>query len=167
MLTKLRKLYLKYKLRKLLAVEIPEYEPNRKLLESLINTLDPTLFTKYTPSFGLSITIISQYPDIGEYLLKLRKTTYLLKKNDIIPSTWAVEDNVTLSLDRWLMSNGYYSSVVNDITDYKKNVVLLCELLKESDGAMSGINASNLRMLTKMVINLTNLTKQLIVVSLL
>jgi hypothetical protein len=139
------------------------YKADRKLCEELLMKLDISNFSKYTPNIGLSIYINTRYNTIEDYTNKIKQINLYLKQGVIINPTHDNGNEILISLDRFLISSdGFYLDVKKALLDFKNNALELCKLMEESDIAEYGIHENNLRMLTKIIINIREVTSILI-----
>jgi hypothetical protein len=155
-----------FKLKRLLKTKISDITPNRRLLVMLLNELRPEAFSNYRPTTGLTESLNVRYSDIGNYIEKIVLTNAILRKKEGLPNTWDTGKENETTLDKWLVADGYYVDVVMAISDFKNNALMMCELMADSDTAQYGVPEHNLRMLTKMFVNATHVTKKLIEISL-
>lgn len=166
----LKKIFLKWKIDKLdlnsAGNKTLKYKPNRQLCEEIFNKLDPGLFKNYNPSAGLSSFINVTYITIGEYNTKIKETNNLLKQDLAVASSWIKRDITLISVDRFLLSStGYYIDNEREIAQLKNNVLELCALMIVSDTATHGLDEHNLRMLTKLFIDIKEIGTKLLEVS--
>jgi len=142
------------------------FAPNRKLCETLLKELNSNKLTNYSVSVGLSITIQPLYPDIETYIKKLKEAVVIIKYDKKIPREWGIAESRSMTLDHFLItSDGYYVDVPKAVEIFKEAGIKLCEIMEESDTAQYGVPEYNLRMLTNLFINLREITKKLIEVS--
>ena len=140
--------------------------PNRQLCENLLNELDEKRFESYNVALGLSLTVVTLYADVESYTKGLIDIVRLIKNDRPIRPTWIDLRHSTASVDRFLVSaDGYYINTATAIDNFKKVGLELCFLMKESDTATYGIHEHNLRMLTRLFINLRHVTNMLILAS--
>lgn len=158
-----KRLFHKWKLRRLLNRKILQHKPDRLLCKQLLTELNASSFKIYSPSLGVGILIQTRYNDIETYSAKLKSTSRLLKQGSLIPNNWDIVNEQTISLDRFLISSdGYYLDIQKAISDFKTNGLEFCNLMEDSDTAQYGLPEHNLRMTTNLIINLTLVTKKLI-----
>lgn len=162
--------YLRYRKIKQSATHIPINKPSRALCEELLNQLDVELFANtYRPNRGMSVAISVPYKSIEAYVSALKEFNYLIKNEYPISPDWNANDvEYHTTLDRFLSSSkdGYYLDLERILGKFKHEALLLCQLMKESDTATYGLHEHNLRMLTKLFINMRSLLTQLVDVSL-
>ena len=81
-------------------------------------------------------------------------------------SSWIKRDITLISVDRFLLSStGYYIDNEREIAQLKNNVLELCALMIVSDTATHGLDEHNLRMLTKLFIDIKEIGTKLLEVS--
>lgn len=149
------------------ATTLSHYKPNRQLCENLFTELHPHLYENYTPSTGLSVFISVYYENIESYTQKLKELSRQLMTDKPIAPDWGGQSETSISVDRFLTtSDGFYTDVQKALVDFKEAGLQLCALMRESDTAAYGLHEHNLRMLTKLFINLRAVLVQLIEVSL-
>lgn len=141
--------------------------PQRKLCIALLNELSEEHFFSYKPTNGKSVRNDFLYPSIDLYSRKMKEFTRYIKEEKAIPPDWYTELITQQSVDQFLSSSdGYYVDVPKAITQFRQAGLQLCEALKESDTATYGIYEHNLRILTKLFVNLRHIAKDLINISL-
>lgn len=149
------------------AKELSVHQPNRKLCETLFTELRPIQFNNYSPSTGVVVVIAPLYTDIDTYTLKMKEFARLIKQGRSIPSDWNDTAAVEMSIDRFFTTkDGYYSNVVQSVSAFKDAGLQLCLLLTPADTETVGVYEHNLRILTKLFINMRHTTTTLINVSL-
>ena len=139
-----------------------QYKINRKECIALLTLLDVAKFIDYNPYNGISVTISVRYYNIEILTDKLISTNYLLRKGSALPLDW---DNViekSITLDRFFISNDTYLDITKSVIKFKKQALLLCELMKDSDTEEFGIHDHNRRMLTNIFNNIIKITISLI-----
>lgn len=140
-----------------------KHSPNRVECINVLLELDVMEFKKYQPNIGLTRNIFTRYGSISEYDSKVRKTILILKQGKAIKPDWDSVNEVEMSLDRFFVSeDGFYIDIEKSVKRFKESCMELCETLSLSDNAEHGIHEHNLRMLTKLLINIREVTKVLV-----
>ena len=151
---------------KLATAEETKNLPKRKLCEDLLKELSAERFKHYNPPSGLSVTTATMYANIETYTKGIVEVTKLVKQDKVIRPTWIDIKHTILSVDRFLVSeDGYYVNAREAVDNFKKAGLELCAVMEQSDVATYGLYEHNLRMLTKLFINLRYTTIALIEVS--
>lgn len=138
---------------------VKSYKAHRKLCAQLLDGLDAQLFTKYDPAAGLAVLVTPLYPNVEHYTAKLKEAAALVQQAKILDPNWLTRDEHWLSLDRFLVStDGYYVVPSKAIDAFRTAGLQLCTALAKSDEEASGVYEHNLRVLTRLFINLRLLT---------
>lgn len=138
------------------------FMPNRALCQQMLTLLECELFEHYSPKHGLGISIKNQHPNIESFTAKIKDSVRMVKEDKIIPTDWAVGQELTISLDRFLTTNdGYYGNRQVLIRSFKSAGLELCDYMSVSDDVQVGLPEHNLRMLTKVFVDIRN-TAQLL-----
>ena len=147
---------------------LPQHKPNRAVCEALIKELQSTFFRMYHPNQGIGTGVTPLFKTIDAYTQKLKELSRLIKDQKPIPPDWSEGTNASrITVDRFLTSaDGYYLDVVKAVAEFQAASLNFCQLMEESDTATHGVYEHNLRILTKLFINLRFVTQQLIEVSL-
>lgn len=147
--------------------QLSKTKPNRQHCEDLLKELSVERFKQYQPSVGLGVSIRTRYPNIESFTQKLKETTRLIREEKMIPVDWVASEELVIPVDRFMTSSdGYYLDVAEAVAHFKAQGMKLCEEMKDSDTATFGLAEHNLRMLTKLFINLRDVTTTLIETSL-
>jgi len=142
-------------------------KPNRQVCEDLFVQLEAKHFKAYHPHTGMSVKFTPLYPTIDSYTSKLRELHRLVKQDKAIPPDWNDGANIEVSVDRFMISSdGFYLDITQAVSDFKDAGYQLCISMKDSDTESHGVQEHNLRMLTKLFINLRPTVLTLINVSL-
>lgn len=156
-----------FKLTQHRAAELPTNRPHRQLCLELLERLDAQRFKHYHPSQGLSETIATPYTTIDAYTRQLKELAGQLKQERILGPDWASGELTIMSVDRFFVSiDGYYLNIVDAVEEFQKAAITVCELMEASDEAEFGTPEHNLRMLTKLFINLRMVATKLTEISL-
>jgi hypothetical protein len=148
--------------------QLTEYQPSRQLCEKLFMQLNPVHFLEYEPFLGISCTITPLYSNIEIYTLKLKEFTRLVKQERPISPDWNADIiAVDTNMDRFFIStDGYYLDLVKSVSIFKEAGLQLCTTMNASDIETHGVQEHNLRILTKLFVNMRHTTTALINVSL-
>jgi hypothetical protein len=142
-------------------------KPNRAACEITINELQSSFFQSYAPVIGASTFLHTYFPTIDAYTLALKELARQVKEERAIQPDWLTTPSQTVSVDRFLISgDGFYQDPVRAIEEFRQAGINLCQSMKESDTEEVGVYEHNLRMLTKLFINLRLVAWDLIKVSL-
>lgn len=145
----------------------PKRHPNRALCEALLRQLSAVHFRTYAPGVGLGLVFNPLYPNIERYTQKLNDTLRLLQEERPVPNTWVTEEETPISFDRFLTSDdGYYLDVPDAIARFQHAALAVCDAMRASDTATVGLAEHNLRMLTRLFINLREVITMLVEISL-
>lgn len=142
-------------------------QPNRRAVAELLVELMPEYFHDYEPIKGRA-RIEPLYPSIEIYAEKIKELCKTIKENRPIPPDWLDKANPQpMFVDQFFYSaDGYYTSVGVSVGKFKLAGLELCKLMITSDTATYGVQEHNLRMLTKLFINLRVVSQRLVEVSL-
>ena len=142
-------------------------KPTRALCEELLLALRPELFTPYNAAAALALRVSMPCTSIDAYTQKLKDAAMLVRQGKPIDPLWAVQEDVQLSVDRFLVSeDGYYVNAEKEIAAFKVAALRLCVLMQRSDSEGAGLFEHNLRVLTKLFISIRGFTAALIEISL-
>lgn len=147
--------------------QLSPQHPNRNACEQMVELLRPDFFQQYRPSQG-KIECDFFYPNVEAYTTKLKELNKTIKDKRPIQSDWAGDIKVTRNtVDAFLVSDdGYYINPEQAVSNFKAASLELCQRMQVSDTAAHGVDEHNLRMLTKLFINLRVVHQRLIEVSL-
>lgn len=146
---------------------IPEKKPHRQTCEDILTVLDPKKYVGYTPYYGKQVRLSEDIANIEAFTKRLLDTSALVLKETPVPHGWMKPDEVTVPFDRlFIASGGYYLDVPTTVNKFKVAGLRLCELMKESDTATHGIHEHNFRMLSRLFVQLRELSTTLVEVSL-
>ena len=144
-------------------VLISEHIPQRQICFELLTALRSGQFKNYNISKGLATLVTTQYASIDTYTQRLHTVTKLLKHEKTLTHEWGSVDGITISLDRFMISHdGCYLNAYEAVSNFKEAGLQLCIALEKSDGASAGLYEHQLRMLTKLLVNLRTITSKLI-----
>jgi hypothetical protein len=147
-------------------LSLSNHNPSRSTLQSLLNTLDVSKFERFRNSHAVGVTINPFYATIDAYNREIKIINSQLAKVTALPTTWATLDNRATGLDQFFTSaDGFYLNVQQALASFKRDALILCALMETSDNAALGIDEHNLRMLTRILVNLRHLVVTLIDVS--
>ncbi|MBB5409284.1 hypothetical protein HDG34_003225 [Paraburkholderia sp. HC6.4b] len=139
------------------------HEAGRAMLEVLCQCLDIERFQRFGLSDSFGFDIRPFYATIGQYCDELKAINARLATGTPLPPQWAMLDGNATTLDRFFESKeGFYINVPEHLARFKNEILILCTLMRESDGAETGIHQYNLRMLTRVFVNLRRLVIVLI-----
>ncbi|WP_144106720.1 hypothetical protein [Paraburkholderia sp. BCC1886] len=145
------------------AQEQSNFQPNRKLLENLLLHLDVGLFEDYRHSYGAGRAISTLFPKIDLYNAELLKLKAAVARESILGHQWSTIDTQQVPLSQFFTSHdGFYLDVPKELITFKENALILCRLMQSSDTADFGLHEHNLRMLTKLLVNLRQIAVALI-----
>lgn len=166
----LKKFLRKYQLKKITVTysNLSNHGTHRSFCLELMQHLDSVFYTKYSSKNVSGINVSVLFPDIQKYTQRIREINRLLKQEKTISNDWCSYNEVVVNIDSFLVnSNGFYiSSVVDVIEDFKQQCIILCNLMEKSDTELYGVHEHNLRVLTKLFINIRHLAFVLINISL-
>lgn len=146
---------------------ISNHKPERRLCESLLYTLQPRNFERYKPSAGLAVQIAPLYPNVDSYTKHLKDIANLAVQEKPIDAALLSSETISVSVDRFLVTaDGFYTPPVRAIENFQIAGLRLCNAMMRADTDEAGIYEHNLRVLTKLLINLRLVTFKLIEVSL-
>jgi len=152
----------KYKRLSKKMINLSPNNPNRKFTEDLLSNLSVDYFLDYSPVRGLSTFVDTRYGNIDLLNNKIKEAIRLIKGGTPIPTNFGIDEISTVSIDRFLISSdGYYIDIYVAINDLVKYGLNLCKLMEDSDTVDHGIQNHNLRMLTKLFINIREIVTKL------
>jgi hypothetical protein len=144
----------------------PVQHPNRLLVYGLLKQLNPQLFDRYLGVQGQVRHLQVYYPTIDAYTRALGEASQLAMTDQPIPPEWLKTDLQRVSVDRFLTSaDGYYLNPRHAVERFQTVALQLCEAMEASDEVTYGVPEHNLRMLTRVFVNLQSLVAALIEVS--
>lgn len=163
------KWYLKYRYQKTLkrTERLRETESERQRCLGLLNEITTAQFSLYGIDSGLSTMI--KVPDqcIDTYTERMKKIQRQLKQDRLLQVedfNWSLKN---VSVDRFLTSTtGFYQDVEKAVERLKVAATAVCVMAAKLDDAEYGKNEHNSRLLTKLFINMQEVSKALIEVSL-
>lgn len=164
----LKKLILLWRLRELKqeCLKASPFKANRALCHKLLTALPDNAFETYRPSDSLGLSLTIQYPDIETMVQKIKESCRMVREQKPIPTDWSNKTETSVALDRFISTQaGYYSNPATTVRRYKKQALELCELMAVSDTETVGLPEHNLRMLTKLFIDIRMVTSQLLELS--
>lgn len=142
-------------------------KPNRKQCAELLRLLDPEQYRQYSPHYGRSIMLSAETQNLETFTKKLQDTSAMVIRDARIPNDWVKTDEVAVAFDRLFVSNdGYYMEVAPMVAKFKVAAVRLCELMEGSDNATHGIHEHNFRVLTRLFVQLREISTSMLEVSL-
>lgn len=141
-------------------------QPNRVRCLQLLYRLQPQLFSAYSARIGQTVLVTVPYQHIDQYVTALREASQMVRDDRAVPADWPSRAEHRVSLDRFLTStDGYYLNPQEAVERFKTVAAQLCEAMEASDELNFGVPEHNLRMLTRLLINLQSLTQALLDVS--
>lgn len=143
------------------------HKPERKLCEELVQSLNVPAFALYQSSEGMEVFIIPHFKNIEEYTTVLKEITRAIKLERHVLIDRIKPSETRLTIDRFLISNdGFYLDVEKAVGRFKEAALGFCKAMEPSDTEDSGYYEYNLRVLTKLFINLRITMSSLVEVSL-
>jgi hypothetical protein len=148
--------------------DAPRLQPTRALVQETLQALQPERFDHYRPHAGQSQQVLALLPNIESYTAKLAEAWYFVEDQKVVPSDWlSTETEHHLSVDSFLITpDGYYANQQRAVAAFRTQALRLCEALQPADQEDAGIYEHNLRVLTRLFVNLRLLAAALLVVSL-
>lgn len=139
------------------------HTPDRVKVLRLLSKLEPERYSVYTSATGQGQILEVPYAHIDLYSAALAEAYELVCTDRPVPPEWCKPVLTRVSLDRFLTSSdGYYLDPRQAVRRFKEKATHLCEALEASDDAAYGLPEHNLRMLTRLLINLQHLTSELL-----
>lgn len=146
---------------------LPDKKPNRKHCLEILLMLNSEKFRGYTPHYGRQVSLCVDIANLEAFTKKLLDTSALVVRESPVPPSWMKTDEVSVPFDRLFVSNdGFYLDVASAVARFQKAGVKLCELMEQSDSATHGIYEHNFRMLTRLFVQLREVSTCLVEVSL-
>lgn len=146
---------------------LPERKPNRQHTAELLALVDPERFRLYTPSHGHTVKLSVDVANLEAFTKKLVDAATLVMREMPVPANWMLATEIPVTFDWLFVSNdGYYLDIVSSINKFKIAGLRLCELMKESDTATHGIHEHNFRMLSRLLVQLREMSICVLEVSL-
>lgn len=156
-----------YETLKLQYKDQPTIKPNRKQCAELLKLLDPKKYEQYSPHYGRSVMLSAETQNLEAFIKKLQDTSAMVIREARIPNDWVRTDEVAVAFDRLFVSNdGYYMEVAPLVAKFKVAAVRFCELMEGSDNATHGIHEHNFRVLSRLFVQLRELSTSMVEVSL-
>lgn len=145
---------------------LSSHEAGRAMLEALCQCLEIEKFHDFRLSDSFGFGIQPFYATIGQYCSELKVINARLASGVPLSTQWAMLEGTAITLDRFFESKeGFYINVPDHLARFRSEILILCTLMRESDGADSGMHQYNLRMLTRIFVNLRRLVIVLIEMS--
>lgn len=140
----------------------PSQTPQRVQTLQQLYRLQPVLYQRYTSTRGQGRLLEVPWRTIDEYTSALSEAGQSVRDERPITPDWYPRETVQVSLDRFLTSkDGYYLDPPVAVQKFKTMATQLCEAMESSDEVHYGLPEHNLRMLSRMLVNLHSLTIQL------
>lgn len=147
--------------------DLPVRQPNRPACEAWVHELRSEYFRQYVATIGMHTKIQTPYPSIETYTKIMRELARLIKEEKPLSPDWCTGQEFEMSFDRFLIStDGCYLNTEDAVSKFKEAALKLCHAMRPADTATHGVYEHNLRMLTKLFINLRVLTREMVKVSL-
>lgn len=157
----------KYELVKKQHAALPDKKPNRKHCLEVLLMLNSEKYVRYAPHYGRNITLSVDIANLEAFTKKLLDTSALVIRETPVPPGWMKVDEALVPFDRLFVSNdGFYMDPATAVERFRKAAVGLCELMEASDTATHGIYEHNFRMLTRLFVQLKEVSTCLVEVSL-
>ncbi|BDD79566.1 hypothetical protein [Burkholderia phage FLC9] len=143
-------------------------KPNRKLCAELLVLLDPQQYKKYDPHYGRTVTLSAEISNLEAFTKKLQDASAMVIRDYRIPNDWVRTDEVVVPFDKLFIDSGgfYITDFTQAVSKFKTAASRLCELMEASDDATHGIHEHNLRMLSRLFVQLRDVTTSMVEVSL-
>jgi hypothetical protein len=149
------------------ALALSNFQAGRKVLAALLQRLDVSRFLAYRSSQAVGVEIRIYYPTIDAYHREIKIINSLLMRESALSPGWAALEARSTGLDHFFTSkDGFYLNVPEALAAFKQDALILCTLMQTSDNATLGVHEHNLRMLTKLMVNMRQLVVALIDLSL-
>lgn len=142
-------------------------EPHRVRCMKMLTAIPVDQFALYHSSSGQSLTI--EVPDncLDHYIERINSITKIVEKEKPLPSIDISVEMKTLTVDNFLVSaDGYYLDAEKAVARFKAAGLQLCAAMENTDDAEFGIHEHNRRIVSKLFINMRELSRTLIDVSL-
>jgi hypothetical protein len=135
---------------------------NRQLTARMLKDLPIRLLSVYDPKRGGATVLSMHYPNIKELNNALQYLNQKLSNEELIRQNDVNFEEHTKSLDEFLIDNaGYYLDPIKEFTTFRTQALVLCDLMSVTDKAEFGKDESNRRMLSKLLLNIEQLTSVL------
>lgn len=144
------------------------FKPNRKQCAELLGLLDPQQYLNYDPHYGRSITLSAETPNLEAFTKKLQDASAMVIREYRIPNDWVRTDEVVVPFDKLFIGvdGCYITDFTQAVAKFKTAASRLCDLMEASDDATHGIHEHNLRMLSRLFVQMRDLTTSMLEVSL-
>lgn len=141
--------------------KVVETTPRLMAIETLLH-FEPDRFIDYRAVNGGEITIKPTFENIEEYADQVRAYKQLVEfSRPIRPSQLVASDKV-MTVDQFLVSkDGRYVDNAMAAATLKAEGLELCRHLAKCEGAQSGFDEHNLRVMTNLLTNLTETVEAL------
>lgn len=142
-------------------------EPQRIRCMKMLQAIPVVLFEHYHSSSGQSLTISVPDACLDHYIERIKSITKIVEKELPLPSIDISVEMKTLTVDNFLVSaDGYYLDAEKAIARFKAAGLKLCAAMENTDDAEFGIHEHNRRIVSKLFINMREVSHTLIDVSL-
>jgi hypothetical protein len=143
-------------------------KPNRKQCAELLQLLDPQMYAKYDPHYGRSLLLSAETSNLEAFTKKLQDASAMVIREYRIPNDWVRTDEVVVLFDKLFIGvdGCYITDFTQAVTKFKVAASRLCDLMEASDDATHGIHEHNLRMLSRLFVQLRDVTTSMLEVSL-
>lgn len=157
----LTNLYRKWADRKTVVVEPVEVAPRNARLACLdeLEKLNPDLFSLYQVDSGEQTFITPQFPNIDLYADRLKEAASLINRGKPIKNIWVPKEGHRMNVDTFMVTkDGFYLDNYKAVERFKEHAIAMCIALEKSDTEQFGVYEHNLRMLTKLLTNVQDVT---------
>jgi hypothetical protein len=143
-------------------------KPNRKQCAELLRLLNPDQYQDYAPHYGRNVSMSVETQNLEAFTKKLQDACAMVIREYRIPNDWVKTGEVTVAFDKLFISNGgyYITDFAQAVAKYKVAASRLCELTEASDEATHGIHEHNFRVLSRLFVQMRELTTSMLEVSL-
>lgn len=146
---------------------LPDKKPNRKHCAEILSMINVEKYQGYTPHYGSTVSLSIDIANLEALTKKLLDTSAMVMRETPVPPGWMRTEEVPVQFDRLFVSNdGFYLDVAKAVTKFRTAGLRLCELMEGSDTATHGIYEHNFRMLTRLFVQLKEVSTCLLEVSL-
>lgn len=141
--------------------KVEDLTPRLMALEALLH-FEPDTFMNYRAVNGGEIRIKPAFENIEEYVDQISSYAQLIEfTRPIRPSQLVMSDRV-MTVDQFLVSkDDRYVDEVLAVTRLRAEGLELCRLLAKCEGVQSGFDEHNLRVMTNLLNNLTEIVEAL------
>ncbi len=145
-------------------LELNDNKPERKLCERLLTELQPEWYLKYNVSVGAQVKLSSSFKNLDSMTKYIKNIARLIHRDTLsVVDAQTMEANA-YSVDRFLITDaGFYQEPMFAVRQFQEAGLNLCRALESSDTDKDSIAHFQLRVATKLLVEMRKVTYALYV----